>query len=66
LLVNTSCKELRTDLREVRWKTDVNGNSTSQIDKTDPKRTHVSDALGYLVYNKFKILGGASGNSMMR
>jgi hypothetical protein len=55
LMVHSRCKELRKDLQEVRWKKDAAGNSTSQIDKSDPKRTHVSDALGYFIYTKFAL-----------
>lgn len=58
MYIDDRCKELQYDLAEVRWKKDAAGNTTSQLDKADPKRTHVSDALGYLVYDKFKIVGG--------
>lgn len=55
LYVDERCKELITDLKEVRWKRDASGNSMSQFDKTDPARTHVSDACGYLVCGKMGI-----------
>jgi hypothetical protein len=42
------CKELIKDFEEVVWKP-----GTTQIDKDrDPKRTHLSDALGYLVWQE--------------
>ena len=31
------------------WKADIAGNITGDIDKSDSRRTHVFDALGYLV-----------------
>jgi hypothetical protein len=37
----------------VHWKTDVNGNPLGEIDKSDPARTHVSDALGYMIAQDF-------------
>lgn len=53
LLVDQSCVELRKDLREVRFARDSSGNSTGVLDKRDPARTHLSDALGYAVSKKF-------------
>ena len=42
------CRELIKDFEEVVWKP-----GTTQIDKDrDPKRTHLSDALGYLVWQE--------------
>lgn len=55
LKIKGKCKELRKDLKEVRWKKDASGNPTGQIDKSDTKRTHASDALGYIVYQKFAL-----------
>jgi len=37
----------------VHWKTDVNGNPLGEIDKSDPARTHTSDALGYMIAREF-------------
>ncbi len=57
MFVHPSCKELIKDLEEVAWK---QGAST-QIDKdADKKRTHASDALGYLVEKEFglRVKGG--------
>lgn len=58
LIIDKSCRELKADLHEVRWKTDVNGNALGSFDKSDSKRTHISDALGYLIHQKFAVLGG--------
>jgi len=53
LLVNSSCKQLIQDFEQVCWKTDPHGNPLVELDKSDPRRTHVSDAVGYLVARKF-------------
>ena len=48
LFIDSSCKELIQDFEEVAFKPD-----SSVIDKErDSKRTHVSDALGYLIWQK--------------
>ncbi len=48
LVVNRKCKELIRDFEEVSYKPD-----TLVIDKErDPRRTHLSDALGYLVWQE--------------
>lgn len=48
LFVNRKCGELIKDLEEVSYKPD-----SSAIDKDkDPYRTHLSDALGYLVWQE--------------
>jgi hypothetical protein len=49
VLIHPKCKELIKDLRQVRWRRDAAGNPTGDLDKSDPQRTHVSDALSYLV-----------------
>jgi hypothetical protein len=47
LWVDPKCKELIRDFEEVSYRGD-----TSDIDKhKDPSRTHLSDALGYLLWN---------------
>src|ERR1039458_248514 len=47
LLVDGKCKELILDLEQVAYKSD-----SCQIDKDrDRLRTHMSDALGYLVWH---------------
>ena len=55
LLVSPRCKELIQDLDEVTAK---KGSTTGDIDKSDPKRTHVSDELGYYVDYEFPVGGG--------
>lgn len=48
LFIDARCKELIQDLEEVSYKPD-----SVVIDKEkDPKRTHLSDALGYLVWSE--------------
>src|SRR3954454_4393943 len=47
LLIHPKCRQLIKDFERVSWAADANGNILPQIDKSDPMRTHVSDALGY-------------------
>ena len=48
LFVSPNCKELIKDFEEVSYKTD-----SAVIDKeADPRRTHLSDALGYLLWQE--------------
>jgi hypothetical protein len=48
-LIDPKCKELIKDLEEVVYKADA-----GVIDKDrDPQRTHLSDALGYLIWHEF-------------
>lgn len=48
LLVNPRCKELIKDFEQVAYQA-----NTTMIDKLgDPKRTHLSDALGYLMWQE--------------
>ena len=53
LLIDPRCRELIRDFEQVCWKSDANGNATGELDKSDPKRTHVSDALGYYLSQAF-------------
>lgn len=53
VLIDPKCKELIKDLRQVKWKRDTAGNVTGEIDKSDPARTHLSDALSYLIAREF-------------
>lgn len=57
LVLDESCKETIADLARVVWKTDSNKNILSLLDKSDPKRTHASDALGYLIHREFRVSG---------
>jgi hypothetical protein len=58
--VDPRCKHLIQDLERVHWAADANGNLMNDLDKSDKKRTHLSDALGYLMYREFpmKFKGG--------
>ncbi|HBY60819.1 MAG TPA: hypothetical protein DEH78_13435 [Solibacterales bacterium] len=48
LIIDPRCRELVKDLEEVSYK-----DRSGDIDKTkDPRRTHLSDALGYLIWQE--------------
>ena len=50
-LIDRRCKELQMDMREVVWKE----GALVEIDKKrDPKRSHISDAFGYLIYRDYR------------
>jgi hypothetical protein len=50
LFVDPACKELIADLEQVSYKP-----GTAQLDKeSDPRRTHLSDALGYYVWYEYR------------
>jgi hypothetical protein len=53
VLVDPSCKALIKDFEQVCWKMDPHGNSLVDLDRSDPMRTHVSDAFGYMVAKVF-------------
>ena len=53
MAIHPQCKELIKDFEQVCWKTDPNGNSLTELDKSNPMRTHVSDALGYYIAQEF-------------
>ena len=53
LLIDPRCRELIRDLDQVVWKTDAHGNASTELDKSDRRRTHVSDALGYMIAYQF-------------
>jgi hypothetical protein len=55
--IDRRCKELITDFERVHWKTDSSGNMLPDLDKSDPQRSHVSDALGYMVTYEFGMRG---------
>jgi hypothetical protein len=53
LRVSPRCKELIRDFEQVSYKADSN-----QIDKDkDRRRTHLSDALGYLIWEEWRTRG---------
>ena len=57
LYVNPKCRELIKDFEEVAYKS-----GSSLVDKDrDPRRTHISDALGYLIWQEFGVPRGPAG-----
>lgn len=50
LTIDPSCKELILDLESMRW-----DDQYGKIDKSDPARSHGSDAAGYLCHRLFPI-----------
>jgi hypothetical protein len=65
--IDPSCKELRADLREMRWALDHAGDTLGVFSKTDEARSHAADCLRYALW---VIVGPGSpqviGNEMMR
>jgi hypothetical protein len=57
LFIQPRCRDLINDLEQIIWKADPHGNSLSEIDKSDPMRSHLSDALGYHVVREFPLRG---------
>ena len=55
--IDPRCRELIKDLRQVRWRRDNAGNPMGDLDKSDPQRTHTSDALSYCVAREFDLRG---------
>ena len=55
VIIDPKCKQLIQDLERVHWKADTHGNPLNEIDKSDPARTHVSDALGYMLAREFSM-----------
>jgi Terminase large subunit, T4likevirus-type, N-terminal len=53
LLIDPKCKQLIKDFEQVCWKADSNGNPLAELDKSDPMRTHATDALGYFIARQF-------------
>lgn len=51
LVIDPRCRELIADLEQVQWR----GNSNELDKDKDPKRTHTSDALGYLLWEQFAV-----------
>jgi hypothetical protein len=66
LLIHPECRQLIKDFERVSWAMDGNGNLMADIDKSDPLRTHISDALGYkLAYESDLVQkGGAIRNGI--
>ncbi len=55
LFIHPNCTELIRDLERVCWRADERGQPTSELDKSDRKRTHMSDALGYYLAQAFPL-----------
>jgi terminase large subunit-like protein len=53
LQIDPQCKQLIKDFEQVCWKADPHGNPLAELDKSDPMRTHASDAAGYLIAREF-------------
>jgi hypothetical protein len=53
LMIDPRCKHLIKDFEQVSWKSDPHGNTLAELNKSDPMRTHVSDAVGYLIAREF-------------
>lgn len=51
--IDVRCRELRVDLLKVSWEKSAEGYRLDK--KSDPKRTHMSDALGYLVWADYRM-----------
>ena len=56
--IDPQCRELIKDLEMLAYK---EGSRGGQIDKSDPGRTHASDALGYYMARRFPIRNRARG-----
>jgi hypothetical protein len=55
LFIDPKCRELIKDLEQVAWATDYTGAVTTELDKSNPARTHASDALGYYIAQAFPL-----------
>jgi hypothetical protein len=58
---DSKCPELCKDFKKVKFQTDSGGNSTGLLDKSDSKRTHISDALGYAIEYLFSLRSKGGG-----
>jgi hypothetical protein len=68
LFVDPSCRNLIQDFEQVSWKADPHGNSLADLDKSDSKRRHVSDAVGYYVAREFpmgRVIGERGGPALL-
>jgi Terminase large subunit, T4likevirus-type, N-terminal len=53
LVVDPRCRELRSDFLKVSWQRGAEGFGLDK--KSDPRRTHMTDALGYFIYRDYKL-----------
>ena len=58
IAIDPRCRELIRDLEQVSWRRDSAGNPRDELDKSDRRRTHISDALGYLVWGALRAASG--------
>ncbi len=58
LYIDPECRELIADLESLTYSKD---NAGSLIDKSDPRRSHASDALGYFIAREYPIRGSVRG-----
>jgi len=68
LIVHRDCHHLIRDFEEVQWKSDRYGNTLADLNKSNPARTHVSDALGYFIAREFSMrpeMGERSGPPLL-
>lgn len=68
LAIHPRCKELAKDFEQLAWKADANGNTLSELDKSDKMRSHISDALGYYIEREFPMklkTGERSGRAII-
>ena len=66
LVMNPGCKELIQDFEKVHWKADPHGDAVADIDKSDPQRSHLSDALGYIIAKESQCRRARDGNPRQR
>jgi hypothetical protein len=57
VFISPGCKELIRDLEEVCFTVDSTGAPTTELNKSDRDRTHLSDALGYYISQIFPLRG---------
>jgi len=57
LFISPGAKELVRDLEEVCYTVDSTGSATTELNKSDRNRTHMSDALGYYISQAFPLRG---------
>jgi hypothetical protein len=55
LYVVANCRGWAADFEQLAWKVDPHGTSLSDLDKRDPVRSHLSDALGCYIVREFSM-----------
>lgn len=55
LFIAEHCVEVRRDLLYMRWHRDVKGNPTNDLDDSNSRRGHITDAVGYLAWGELKM-----------